>query len=367
MLVWGWWAVAAAAPVPWDTAAIETWKRLEIRGPDTEMSRREEDRALVDAVSVKLRGLIEVEADVAPHTGSHDLDLAIQAWWTLGEIYTNMAAAFLTSQQPSYLTAKQRNIYIMALEDKAHPFEVKAGESYRSSARRATDAGFWCHDAVSRLEARIWERSQLEVVEILQPPAGLHCRDGRDPVRRGWLAMRLQDWSLAIESFRSSADPDDRLALAAAQTYAGLTQDAENTYQGLLRTTKYRIPRVAHNAAMFFARHGDMKRAERTLTKAKRRRNHPDFGKWLDSIHQREADKRARRTRQERQLAMLTVALDPLKMAVAQCEDQSLIEEVMMIIEQGRILLEYGDADLVPDMLEIIEAYAPAAKACGFP
>lgn len=109
---------------------FDDYMAMKIDVPKGNLSRKKEDKALLDSLVAKGKALQAIEAKYAEivNTGAGEWGLA--ALINLGKAYENMGDSLMNSHIPSYLTDDQVEFYMMNLEDKAYPQEEKAVEAY---------------------------------------------------------------------------------------------------------------------------------------------------------------------------------------------------------------------------------------------
>lgn len=110
---------------------LESYLSLQIKGRGRGVTRQAEDKALSDSLAKKAKALAETEATFTKvvQTGAGEWGLA--ALVALGKAYENMAETLRTGDFPFYLTDDQREIYAMAIEDRAYVQEEKAVTAYK--------------------------------------------------------------------------------------------------------------------------------------------------------------------------------------------------------------------------------------------
>ena len=64
----------------------------------------------------------------------------------LGRAYEDLSNALLNSYVPTYLTEDQKEIYRMALEDKAYPAQQKAASAYKAGLDKAFELSIYNDD-----------------------------------------------------------------------------------------------------------------------------------------------------------------------------------------------------------------------------
>jgi len=109
-------------------------------------SRSREDKTLGANLKAKAKALLEVEAAYTEviKTGSSHWGLA--ALVQLGRAYENMGDSLKNSDVPFYLTADQREIYQMRLEDKVYPQTQKAIETYKAAMEKSWELTLYDDD-----------------------------------------------------------------------------------------------------------------------------------------------------------------------------------------------------------------------------
>ena len=147
-----------AASHPSEVAANEAWEAFEavpIEGFEvTNLERREEDRALVEALRTKAGAFEEAKSALDPLGERDPLEAAVR----LAEIHEHMGDSLLAFQRPSYLNDKQRPIYDAQMHMKAEVQLELAIAHWQEAAELARESGETgvieeAEEAEARLEA----------------------------------------------------------------------------------------------------------------------------------------------------------------------------------------------------------------------
>jgi tetratricopeptide (TPR) repeat protein len=117
----------------------KTYEALQISGPPNKATpRKQTDKVIADQLIGKAKSLQKTEATYAQIINTGAGEWGIASLVRLGQAYENMGETLKHSYIPSYLTADQRELYQMALEDKIYPQIDKAVDAYK----RALDKSF---------------------------------------------------------------------------------------------------------------------------------------------------------------------------------------------------------------------------------
>ena len=152
----------------------QKYAAMKISGPKnpSSTSRRATDKVLKKQLLDKAKALQEIEATYAAIINTGAGEWGVAALVRLGMAYENMADTLRNSYIPNYLTEDQRELYVMALEDKVYPQEQKAVEAYSKALEKSFELSLYNENtayAVRRLaELRPDDFPALEE-ELLQP------------------------------------------------------------------------------------------------------------------------------------------------------------------------------------------------------
>lgn len=152
---------------------LEKYKALKITGT-TSTQRKAIDKALGDQLVAKAKALQEVETVFGNvlKTGSGEWGLASAV--VLGEAYQNMAWTLncANSYVPAYLTADQKELYCMGLEDKAYVQTEKAVAAFALALEKAFELNLY-NDNTARATRQLGELRPDEypqlAEDVLQP------------------------------------------------------------------------------------------------------------------------------------------------------------------------------------------------------
>lgn len=116
---------------------LEGYMAMRIKGAGAAAGRKAEDKSLTDSLGAKAKKLVEVEGlfTKVVNTGAGEWGLASLV--ALGKAYENMGVALRTGDTPFYLNDEQREIYKMALEDKAYVQDEKAVNAYQLALQKS--------------------------------------------------------------------------------------------------------------------------------------------------------------------------------------------------------------------------------------
>lgn len=109
---------------------------LALDGPDEGAhSRSETDRVLMEQLRAKTEAVQSQTVALQALAGDHPHEAGV----LMGLLYEDFALDLIGSNVPFYLTEEQREYYVMALEDKAWPWEEKARSAYALVLQRAPE------------------------------------------------------------------------------------------------------------------------------------------------------------------------------------------------------------------------------------
>ena len=126
-------------------AQYSKYADMRISGPANPSStgRRATDKILKKQLVDKAKALQEVEVTYVQIIGTGAGEWGIAALVRLGLAYENMASSLQDSYIPGYLTADQKELYNMALEDKIYPQEEKAVEAYHKALQKSFELSLY--------------------------------------------------------------------------------------------------------------------------------------------------------------------------------------------------------------------------------
>jgi tetratricopeptide (TPR) repeat protein len=209
----------------------------------------------------------------------------------------------------------------------------------------------------------------------------------------GWVALNSGDYTLAKTAFdgATAANPsnlDAKLGLAVAQRGLKDYAAAEELYKQIIAANpKYEA--AYFNAAALHSRYTkDFGEAQKyldayiTMMGGTISPSHPVFAQKaeVDRLQAEEAErkrieaeqKKAEEERQKRNEELLTNMANAIAGAKSKltvpCIDPSFVEEVTMVLEQAQQVVDAKEADMAPDMQQMLDAYLPAleeAAACA--
>jgi cellulose synthase operon protein C len=122
---------------------LDAYMAMKISGPPNKSNRSAVDKALLQQLKEKAQALQGVEktyADIVK-TGAGEWGLASLV--VLGKAYENMAETLRTSYVPDYLTADQKELYTMGLEDKAYLQVEKATNTYSEALKKSFELNLY--------------------------------------------------------------------------------------------------------------------------------------------------------------------------------------------------------------------------------
>jgi hypothetical protein len=117
---------------------------MQISGPGGQkLGRHQVDQLLKKQLTEKAKALQAMEATYTEiiRTGAGEWGLA--ALVRVGQAYENMADSLKNSYIPEYLSADQREFYVMALEDKIYPQQEKAVEAYTNALEKSFELSLY--------------------------------------------------------------------------------------------------------------------------------------------------------------------------------------------------------------------------------
>jgi len=116
---------------------LDEYTALRIQGRGKAAGRKAEDKSLSDSLSKKSKSLIDVQGTFTNVVATGAGEWGLASLVALGKAYENMAETLRTGDMPFYLTEEQKEIYGMAIEDKAYVQEEKSVEAYRLALEKS--------------------------------------------------------------------------------------------------------------------------------------------------------------------------------------------------------------------------------------
>ncbi len=116
---------------------LEKYMGLTIKGAGKAAGNKAEDKALIESLGAKSKGLLQVQGTFTDivQTGAGEWGLA--GLVALGRVYENMAVSLRTGAVPFYLTEDQVEFYRLNVEDKAYVQVEKAVEAYQTALTKS--------------------------------------------------------------------------------------------------------------------------------------------------------------------------------------------------------------------------------------
>lgn len=139
-------ATEAAAQMMFILAEPEyqAYMALKVSGPgDKKMPQKQLDKLLLEQLKTKVKAFSTMEATYTKIISSGAGKWGLAALVRLGHGSENLAETLLSSYIPEYLTADQKEIYHMALEDKAYPATQKAASFYSAGLEKAYELSIY--------------------------------------------------------------------------------------------------------------------------------------------------------------------------------------------------------------------------------
>jgi tetratricopeptide (TPR) repeat protein len=155
---------AAVAKMPMDAAneyrgqilfiladpQFTAYMAMKISGPgDKKLKQKEIDKLLKEQVVAKAKAMQEVEKTYTAIIGTGAGEWGLAALVRLGQAYENLAEVLINSYVPANLTEDQKELYRMALEDKAFPATEKAASAYSEGLKKAYELNLYNADAAT--------------------------------------------------------------------------------------------------------------------------------------------------------------------------------------------------------------------------
>jgi hypothetical protein len=122
----------------------QSYMAMKISGPgDKKLAQKQLDKLLKEQLVGKVKAMGDVEKTYTNiiNTGAGEWGLA--ALVKLAQAYENLSESLKDSYIPSYLTADQKELYTMALEDKAYPQIEKAVAAYDQALVKSYDLNLY--------------------------------------------------------------------------------------------------------------------------------------------------------------------------------------------------------------------------------
>ncbi|MFZ5477147.1 MAG: tetratricopeptide repeat protein [Myxococcota bacterium] len=116
----------------------QSYMAMKIDGPgDKKLPQKQADKILKDQLVAKVKAMGEVEKTYTNIIGTGAGEWGLAALVKLAQAYENLSDSLKGSYVPTYLTADQKELYTMALEDKAFPQIEKAAAAYDSALQKS--------------------------------------------------------------------------------------------------------------------------------------------------------------------------------------------------------------------------------------
>jgi len=245
------------------------------------------------------------------------------------------------------------------------------------------DAGTYNNMGVTYL----LQKNEPAAIEKFKMAIQLDGKNFEANMNLGWVALSSGDYGLAHKSFLAAnevnpSSVDAQMGLAIATRGTGDFDAADKLYRGVISADPMNQD-AYFNAATLHERYTkDFAKALAYLEDYKAARagqispSDPVFAR-IDQVAKAkaaeeekkriEAEKvRAEKERQERNAALLkdmgtqVTALESKINTNAACLDPSSVEEVMMVIEQAKMVVEAQDTDMAADMKGMLDTYGSA-------
>ncbi|MDP2311195.1 MAG: tetratricopeptide repeat protein [Pseudomonadota bacterium] len=122
----------------------QAYMAMKIGGPgDKKLNQKQTDKLLTEQLVSKVRAMSEVEKTYAGIIGTGAGEWGLAALARLGSAYENLSESLKGSWIPTYLTADQKELYTMALEDKAYPQIEKAAAAYSAALQKSYELNLY--------------------------------------------------------------------------------------------------------------------------------------------------------------------------------------------------------------------------------
>ena len=122
----------------------QAYMAMKISGPgDKKLNQKQTDKLLTDQLVTKVKAMGEVEKTYAAIIGTGAGEWGLAALARLGSAYENLSESLKGSWIPTYLTADQKELYTMALEDKAYPQIEKAAAAYSAALEKSYELNLY--------------------------------------------------------------------------------------------------------------------------------------------------------------------------------------------------------------------------------
>ena len=123
---------------------FQAYMAMKISGPgDKKLNQKQTDKLLTDQLVSKVKAMGEVEKTYSAIIGTGAGEWGLAALARLGSAYENLSESLKGSWIPTYLTADQKELYTMALEDKAYPQLQKAAEAYAKALEKSYELNLY--------------------------------------------------------------------------------------------------------------------------------------------------------------------------------------------------------------------------------
>ncbi len=122
----------------------QAYMAMKISGPgDKKLNQKQTDKLLTDQLVAKVKAMGEVEKTYTAIIGTGAGEWGLAALARLGTAYENLSESLKSSWIPTYLTADQKELYTMALEDKAYPQIEKAAAAYSAALEKSYELNLY--------------------------------------------------------------------------------------------------------------------------------------------------------------------------------------------------------------------------------
>jgi tetratricopeptide (TPR) repeat protein len=122
----------------------QAYMAMKISGPgDKKLNQKQTDKLLTDQLVTKVKAMGEVEKTYAAIIGTGAGEWGLAALARLGSAYENLSESLEGSWIPTYLTADQKELYTMALQDKAYPQIEKAAAAYSAALGKSYELNLY--------------------------------------------------------------------------------------------------------------------------------------------------------------------------------------------------------------------------------
>jgi len=122
----------------------QAYMAMKISGPgDKKLNQKQTDKLLTDQLVSKVKAMGEVEKTYAAIIGTGAGEWGLASLARLGSAYENLSESLEGSWIPTYLTADQKELYTMALQDKAYPQIEKAAAAYSAALEKSYELNLY--------------------------------------------------------------------------------------------------------------------------------------------------------------------------------------------------------------------------------